>query len=259
MTDKDNTQHTIIFCFGIVLLCLCIHIIGWVKHDVLVFPNVISIIKSFFSLLGQRRTYVLIGTTCIHLILAVFFATLIGLALGLAEGFSKTVHTLFEPCMILFRSMPMIVLAVIIMVITHYSWVPVIAATVVLIPLISEASCAGVQSIDKDLVDVYKLNTSFNLHILMSVYIPRMSGYLKQAFAGAIGMGIKIIVSAEYLVQTKNSLGKAVFTSSYFNEYQEIYAYALIIIILVLIIEKLPLLVYRIIDTFSEKKTAFRK
>ena len=48
-------------------------------------------------------------------------------------------------------------------------------------------------------------------------------------------------VSTEYLVQTRNSLGKAINNSSYFNEYQDIYAYALIMILLVLLVSELPL------------------
>ena len=59
------------------------------------------------------------------------------------------------------------------------------------------------------------------------------------------GMGVKVVVSTEYLVQTRNSLGKAIYSASYFNEYQDIYAYALIMVLLVLIVGELPLLARR--------------
>jgi len=48
-------------------------------------------------------------------------------------------------------------------------------------------------------------------------------------------------------VQTKNSLGKAVHSSAYFNEYQDIYAYALVMILLVLLVTEAPLLISRFI------------
>ena len=78
--------------------------------------------------------------------------------------------------------------------------------------------------------------------ILWNLHLPLMTGYLKQAYITAVGMGLKMVVSTEYLVQTKNSLGKAINTSIYFNEYEEIYAYALIMILLVVLISELPLL-----------------
>ena len=70
-----------------------------------------------------------------------------------------------------------------------------------------------------------------------------MAGYLRQAYVNAVGMGVKLAVSTEYLVQTKNSLGKAVYTSSYFYEYQDIYAYALVMILLVLVVSEGPVLI----------------
>ena len=96
------------------------------------------------------------------------------------------------------------------------------------------------------MIDVYRLNSSFNLRILFSVYLPLMEGYLKQAYINAVGMGIKIVITTEYLVQTKNSLGKAVFSSSYFNDYDEIYAYALIMILLVLLLTEIPALITKL-------------
>ena len=65
-------------------------------------------------------------------------------------------------------------------------------------------------------------------------------------------MGIKIVITTEYLVQTKNSLGKAVFSSTYFNDYDEIYAWALIMILLVLILSEIPRLAMKFLEN---KKT----
>ena len=81
--------------------------------------------------------------------------------------------------------------------------------------------------------------------VAIHVYIPLVSGYLKQSFINASGMGLKVAVSAEYLVQIQNSLGKAIYSSGYFSEYAEIYAYALIMILLVLMITSIPELILR--------------
>ena len=88
-----------------------------------------------------------------------------------------------------------------------------------------------------------RLNSGLNGWILLRVYLPMMGGYLRQAWMNAAGMGIRMVVTTEYLVQTRNSLGKAVFTSGYFFEYDEIYAYALIMILMVLATSGLPRLI----------------
>ena len=67
-----------------------------------------------------------------------------------------------------------------------------------------------------------------------------MAGYLRQAYVNAVGMGIKLAVTTEYLVQARDSLGKAVYSSAYFNEYADIYAYALVMILLAVAVSELP-------------------
>ena len=87
---------------------------------------------------------------------------------------------------------------------------------------------------------MYRINSGLNLTIVSRVYIPMISGYMEQAYINAAGMGLKVIVTSEYLVQTRNSLGKTIYTASYFNEYPEIYAYALIMIGLVILLTGVP-------------------
>ncbi|MBQ9009471.1 MAG: ABC transporter permease subunit [Clostridia bacterium] len=242
MKRNKAIRETILFCSGIILLGCLIQAAGWMRNDRLVFPDVIEILRAFFRLLGEGQTYLKIGVTLRHLLEVMVVSGLIGIAVGLAEGLSDAVRTLLKPAMILLRSIPMIIMVVIVMVLTRYDRVPLIASSLFVIPIISEAVSEGCRSIEPELIDVYRLNSGFNLQVLTHVHLPLIAGYLRQAYANAVGMGLKLVVTTEYLVQTKNSLGKAVYSSSYFNEYQDIYAYALIMIVLVLLVGALPAL-----------------
>lgn len=234
-------MNPLAFALGILLIGCLIQGAGWIKGDSLVFPDVSQILRAFFRLLAAKRTYVLMGTTLRHLVEAVAVSTIAGITLGLCEAASPFLRELLRPLMILFRSIPMIVLTIIIMVLMKYDAVPLVSTSLILIPLISEAACEGCLRIDPELIDVYRINSRFNLQVLGSVYLPLMAGYLKQAYINAVGMGVKMIVTTEYLVQARDSLGKAVYSSSYFNEYEDIYAYALIMILLVLLVSEIPL------------------
>ena len=242
------------FCLGIVLIGVLIQAAGALKGDALVFPGVDEILRAFGRIIITPKTYLLIWTTMKHLIVSMAVSTVIGVGLGVAMGMIPFVRNLMKPLMIMLRSLPMIILIVIIMVITDYDRVPVIASSIILIPMIAEAACEGCLRIDKELIDVYRMNANFNGRVLFQVYLPLMAGYLKQAYVNAVGMGVKLAVSTEYLVQTRNSLGKAVHTSGYFNEYQDIYAYALVMILLVLVISEGPVLIGKAIARIRNKK-----
>ena len=228
------------FCLGILLVGVLIQAAGRLKGDRLVFPGVGEIMAAFIRLLGTGKVWLQIGTTMLHLAEALLVSAAAGTALGLIQGRSPFVRTLLRPLMILLRSIPMIVMTVIIMVLARYEQVPLIATSLMLVPLISEATCEGFLQIEPELVDVYRMNSGFTLRVLFQVYLPLMAGYLKQAYVNAVGMGIKLAVTTEYLVQARDSLGKAVYSSAYFNEYAEIYAYALIMILLAVLVSELP-------------------
>jgi len=241
------------FCLGILLVGVLIQAAGWLKGDRLVFPDVGGILKAFFRLLGAGSTWRQIGTTLVHLAEALAVSSVAGTVLGLAQGRSEFLHTLLRPLMAMLRSIPMIVMTVIIMVLFRYEQVPLVASSLMLVPLISEATCEGVRRIDPELVDVYRMNSGFNARVLFQVYLPLMAGYLKQAYVSAVGMGIKLVVTTEYLVQARDSLGKAVYSSAYFVEYAEIYAYALIMILLAVAVSELPGAIGRMVEEIKER------
>lgn len=241
--SRSKFKDTGTFCLGIVLIGVVIQAAGALKGDALVFPGVDEILRAFVRLLTTPKTYLLIWTTMKHLIASMAVSTVIGVGLGVAMGMLPFLRRLLQPLMILLRSLPMVILIVITMVLADYDLVPVLASSIILTPMIAEAACEGCRRIDKELIDVYRMNANFNGRVLFQVYLPLMAGYLRQAYVNAVGMGVKLAVSTEYLVQTKNSLGKAVTTSSYFNEYQDIYAYALVMILLVLVVSEGPMLI----------------
>ena len=247
MPRNNRRTNLIWFCLGIGLILVLIRTGGLAKGNLLVFPRVKDYSEAFLRLIQEGKTYALISTTLWHVLEALALSVGIGFAIGLAEGFSSGAHAFFQPLMNLIRSLPMIMLVILIMAMLSYKAVPLTAATVVLIPVISEAVYEGCRSIDPELLDVYRLNAGFGWPVVRSVYLPMIAGYVRQAFMNAAGMGLKITVSAEYLVQTRNSLGKAIYSSSYFSEYAEMYAYAFLMVLLVYLISKGPVLLYRVL------------
>lgn len=249
---KNKRSRTLAFCLGIILAGALVQLAGSLRGDRLVFPGVGQILSVFFRLLGEGSTWQRIGVTLLHLAEALALSTLLGVLLGLWEGFRPFVRSLLKPLMIMLRSLPMIVLVILIMVLAHYSLVPLVATSLVLVPLLSEAVCEGLLSIEPELLDVYRMNSSLTPGILLQVHLPLMAGYLKQSWINAVGMGLKVAVTTEYLVQSRNSLGKAVFSSLFNSEYAEIYAWALIMILLILALTAVPPLILKMAGKHKE-------
>lgn len=256
MSLNKRIADLISFCLGILLIGVMIQWAGNVKDNALVFPGVQEIGKAFLRLIREENTWLMMEGTLTRLVQSMVLATSVGITLGMLQGMNRFLRHLLNPLMVFLRSMPMIILIFIFIVVVsreHRPFIPVMASTLVLIPMISEAACEGCRRIDRELIDVYRMNSRFNLRVLVRVYLPLMSGYLKQAYVSAVGMGVKLAVSTEYMVGISDTLGNAVQSSRDAVDYQDIYAYALIMILMVILVSEVPLALLHWYDRRKER------
>lgn len=254
MTRKNKWEWIAVIP-GILLILILLEAGSHIKNDRLIFPPAGEIGREFLALLDETETWRQIGTTLVHLLTAFFISAAIGTALGIAEALIPFLYALLKPMMTLLRSLPMIILVIVLMVLSRsYRDVPVAASCMIMIPMIAEAGYEGCARIDPELIDVYRMNSGISLRVIFRVYLPLMGGYMKQAFVNAFGTGLKVIVTAEYLVQTKDSLGKAVFLNYKQLEYSRLYAYTLLMILLVILLTGLPQMVIRLLEKHKKKE-----
>ncbi len=239
--DK-RLKDAVCFAFGIVLIALIIQLLRWLKGDALVFPGVVEIGKAFITLLLQKATYQHLFRTLLDFVCGVLAGSFFGIALGFLGGFSKIIRSLLKPVMIALRSIPTIVMIVIIMTLAKYAHVPIITCAIAIVPLLYEATATGIESLDRSYIDVYRLESSISLSVIMRVHVPLISSFLRQALSNAIGIGIKICVICEYIVGVNGTIGKDIMNSRIQIEFANLYAYGVILIFLVLAVEAIPLL-----------------
>lgn len=256
-TTSNKIKNLILFIAGILIIVIFISIIGLIKDNQVVFPSVFKIMESFFSLLGNGKTYQFIGISILDFIIALLVSSILGLGLGILSGFNDIAKGILKPFMIVFRSLPMVIIIVIIMLTipnSNYRYVPTVSTTIALIPILYEATSVGIRRIDRTYNDVWRLNSNLNLKVIANVHLPLISGYLKQAIITAIGLGIKMVITTEFIAGVRNTLGVAIFNSKISVEYSEVYAYALILILIVVVVELVPSFVFYLIKKIKNKK-----
>ena len=255
-TTSKKIKNLILFVGGIVIILLFITFIGLIKDNSIIFPSIGEITKTFFSLLGKGETYRYIWITILDFFIAIISSSVIGLSLGLLAGYNDIAKGLLKPFMIIFRSLPMVVIIVIIMLTIpndNYRYVPIVSTTIALIPILYEATSEGIRRIDPFYNDVWRLNSNLNLMVIFKAHLPLISGYLRQAFINAIGLGIKMIVTTEFIAGIRNTLGNAIFDSKALVEYSEIYAYAIILVLIVLFFEWIPFFIIKLVKHIKNK------
>ena len=117
--------------------------------------------------------------------------------------------------------------------------VPIITTILVTIPVIIGGLVGAIDSMDKNLVDELKMVNNNHFIAFFNIYLPYLLPYIFIAFFQTFGLGLKVMVTSEYLSQTKNSIGKALYNAQSNIAIDEILAWSIIIVIFVGISELL--------------------
>lgn len=253
-TYKKVALSTLYYCLGIILVAVLYQLYSVYINKELFVPNLLDVFKSLFNLLGEKDTYKSICNTLFHLLEALSISFIIGLILGIISALVRPLYKIFKPLVSIFRILPIIIIIVVLLVSSvELKKIPVEVVAIILVPIFYEATYQGIISIDKVYIDVYKMHTNFNLRVVTNVYLPFIGRHLASAFIAAISLGIKAIVTAEYVVGANNTIGKEIINAMPMLEYVNIYAYSIILVIIIVIVEAIPYLVKFILDTIRKK------
>lgn len=243
MSSIMNKKNICYYLIGLIFLLFSFVILSLIINDSLIFPDIITILKKTFILLGDATTYNYIKNTLLNLIICILLSFFIGIFLGIISGVYYRVELILKPIFAFIRFIPIIVIIVISMIIFGFDKSPLIACSLFLIPGIYEGTKEGVKNIDRAFIDVYKLNSNISLKVVLKVYLPLISSYSKAKYNDSIGLGLKVLVTTEYVCGLRNTIGKAILNGIETLEYDLIYAYSIILVVLILILEYIPTII----------------
>lgn len=201
-------------------------------------PNPINVFKSLYEMLINKDTYVVVFTSLSRLLFSLILATVLGTILGLLSGIHSSVEAFLKPLIVTIRTLPVISIIIVILIIFGNTVTLYIISLLLLFPIIYQAELDGVKNIDRLLIDVLRLECDdSNINVLKMVYFPLSIPFLRTALIEAIGLGFKVLVVAEYIAQTKVSIGKEIYMAKVNLEFTEVFAWTIMLLLFVLIIE----------------------
>jgi NitT/TauT family transport system permease protein len=105
-------------------------------------------------------------------------------------------------------------------------------------PLIYTATLSGLENIDSFILDEVKMLSNSNIYIIKDIYLPLIYPYMLTSIIQSFGLGLKVLVMAEYLSQPKYSIGnELVFYKDLSVSMEYVYAWSIILVLFVLFFE----------------------
>lgn len=240
ITNKKSLISTIIYILSFLSILLVVQIFSSIINDDLILPNIGMIFSSLFKSFGKWNTYLYIFKTLYHLIIALLISIIIGASLGILAGINKHVKIFLKPWITIFRSIPLASAIVLIMIVFGLTKTPYVICVFMTISIVYEGFNKGIESLSDELMDVWRMDSKINPKIIAKIHLPLIAPHINVALINALGIGIKVIIMAEYIVGSKNTLGGAIYLSANQLDYANVYALSIIMIAIVLLLEYFP-------------------
>lgn len=200
-------------------------------------PGVEETFLSLFKLLKDSYTYVVLGHTLLRLIIAMGTCIVIGLSLAILSKMFYRFKAFISPVMTLFKTLPIAVLIILLLVMLNENALYYIVGVVIL-PLIFEATINGLEAIDGNIIDEVKMLSNINFTIVKNIYLPLTLPYIFTALLQSFGLGLKVLVMAEFISNAKHSIGYEIMLyKDHYNEMSYVYAWSIILIVFILIVD----------------------
>lgn len=202
-----------------------------------VLPSIINVFKALGKMLTDSDTYYIVFNTLSKLLITLIVSFLISIILVIGSAYSNKFEEAIRPTIILLKTIPVAAVIIIFLVIIGNKVSPYIISSLVIIPIMYEAINNGVKSIDKNIIDELRMNSRINLRVIIRVLLPLASAFIMTSIIQSIGLGLKVMVMAEFIVQPKNTIGYEMLTAKNFLYMDQVFAWTFILIGFVLIVE----------------------
>jgi len=106
-------------------------------------------------------------------------------------------------------------------------------------PILYQAILTGLKSIDQSYIDVYKLEQGTLLKSIEYLYFPMTRPFILLGFLQSLGLGLKVIVMAEFITQAQNGIGRIIYNARVNLKYDQIFAITIVLVLMTFLIETL--------------------
>jgi len=236
---KTKPAHNILFSTASIILLFII----WQLYSISVnnptlMPTPNSVLQRILTMFCEKETYIILFTSLGRLFLSLIMATVLGVTFGLLSGTNDKIESFFKPIIVTIRTLPVISIIVVVLIIFGNVITLYIISLLLIVPIIYQAELDGIKNIDQSLIDILRLDTdNVNKVVVKKVYIPLSIPFLRSALIDAVGLGFKVLVVAEYIAQTKVSIGRTIYMNKVNLDFTGVFAWTILLLLFVQLIE----------------------
>ena len=205
----------------------------------LLLPGPLAVGERLLVLAGPADFWLSVGSTLGRVFLGLLWGALAGAALAFATHFSPWADRLISPAVRVVRATPVVSFILLVYLWVARSAIPWVIAGLMVLPVVWSALGAGLDSLDKQLLEFARAYRFTRFKTLRLVCLPALRPQFSAGLLTAFGLAWKSGVAAEVLCPPAYAIGSRIQQAKLGLETADLFAWTLAIVALSLALEKL--------------------
>ncbi|MDE6614892.1 MAG: ABC transporter permease subunit, partial [Clostridia bacterium] len=173
----------------------------------LIVPSVPSVVKEFFALFGETKFYKALAGTLGRAALSYLLSFIFALILSVLTKLCPYLRRAFSPIVAIIRVMPTMSIILLALIWFNSFQSTVLVAFCVIFPMLYTCFYDAIQGVDKDLIEMSKVYKVDNKNQIFKMYLPQTLPMALTGIKSSVGLNLKLVIAAEVLAQTADSIG----------------------------------------------------
>lgn len=209
-----------------------------VNQEILI-PSPSDVIKRLGELCVTSSFWLTAVLSLLRILLGFSAGVVIGSLLATATSFSRGAYELFKPMITVIKTTPVASFILLALVWIKRNDVPGFISFLMVLPIIWANVSEGINSADKNLIEVAEIFKFSAGKKIKNIYIPSVKPYFFAGCTTSMGLAWKAGIAAEVLSQPKDSIGTHLYASKIYLETVDLFAWTVVVIILSVALEKI--------------------
>lgn len=217
-------------------------IFGWLiissyYDNDLIFPTLSKILEAFVNIFKSTESLKALGYTILRVIISVVICFLVGFLIIILYILFPLSVSFFKPFIQIMRSTPLAIISIFIFILIGDKIGPYIITILMSLPVVFEGLFVATNEISKDIIDEVSTLSGSKLRKIKDIYLPIIMPYIMMTLIQTLGMSFKVMIMGEYICQTKDSIGKILYSVKSLLEMDYLIAYGILIVLIVSLFE----------------------
>lgn len=208
-----------------------------------ILPKISTVFADIMHIITDAKTYQILGGTILKIFVTIIVSLLIGLVLAVLSLIDERIENFIRPSIVVMKSIPIVAIVMILLSLFLKQNVryigTMIASGFVIVPILYESILVGFKTIDPWTIKATKLFSKLNFHVLRRIYIPLALPNIISGLLSSFGLGLKVLVMSEVIMNPNDSIGQIIGLHSSFGELSMVFAWSILLLVIVVIIDYL--------------------